>query len=232
MSTPICSVLILSRNRAQSLPGAIDTFLDTALEPDRVEIIVRLHDDDEHSLAWAKTRPSRIRVVIGDSADGYASLSEFSNCIAAISRGDWLWPACDDGRVHTPGWDRMLKERLDEPRSTCLYLKSSFPGSQLCIITRGFYRALGHAGMTEHADTYTGSLARAAGIEESIDIDYRHLNLPPVCQRNRQQTWDQFRSEEVARCFTIDKLKLGAVIGSPIQDAWTTSMMPPVLIDR
>ncbi len=232
MNTPVCSILIPSRNRCQSLQESIHSYIETANEPDRVEIIVRLHDDDEDTIAWARMHPSRIRFVIGDSADGYASMSEFLNCIAAVSNGDWLWGASDDGRMHTSGWDKMLMERLAEPRSACLLLKSSFPGSQFSTITRGFYRALGHAGMTEHADTYTGSLARLAGIEESIDIDYRHLNLPPVCQRNRQQTWDQFRSEEVARCFVVDKLKLGAVLGVPIQDQWTTSMMPPVLIDR
>ncbi len=225
--TPICSILLPSRNRPQALQVAIDNFLATASKPHLVEIIVRVHDDDEETLAWAKKRPKSIRVIIGETGDSYGSMSDFINCMAAVAKGDWLWPAPDDGRVRTQGWDTILAERLPEPRRTCLLLGSSFPPSQLCIVSRGLYNAIGRFGMTEHGDTYAFSLARAAGIEEFIAIDYQHLKMPPSGPRDRPKTWAQFRGEEVARCFNLDKLKLAAVLGRPINDPWTTSMAPP-----
>ena len=202
------------------------SFLQTADNPANVEVIVRVHDDDPDSLAWVKTRPPGIRVIIGDTDDGYGSGSDRVNCMAAASKGDWLWAAADDCRVRTKGWDRILAQRLAEPRHACSLLWSSFPDSQLCVMSRGWYRAIGHFGMTEHGDTYAFSLARVAGLLEQVAIDYAHLHMPWVAARDRPKTWDEFRSAEVARCFNTDKLKLGAVLGRPINDPWTTSMEP------
>lgn len=224
--TPVCSILLPSRNRVQALQAAIDNFLGTASDPSQVEIIVRIHDDDEGTLEWAKNRPKGIRVIVGDTDDSYGSMSDYANCMAAVSKGDWLWPAPDDGCVRTQGWDRILSERLAEPRHACLMLESSIQPSQLCVVSRGFYRAVGHLGMTEHGDTYRFGLARVAGVEETVAIDYPHFHIPSTAPRDRVKTWAEFRGEEVARCFNTDKLKLGAVLGRPITDPWTPSMLP------
>lgn len=225
--TPICSILIPSRNRPQALQAAIDSFLATAADPSQVEIIVRVHDDDEATLEWAKNRAKGIRVIVGDTDDGYGSLSEFVNCMAAVSKGDWIWPAADDDRVRTQGWDRILAQRLTDPRHTCLLLDSSVEGSRLCLMSRGWYRAIGYYGMTEHGDTYAHNLARTAGMQETVAIDFPNLHMRVVAARDRPRTWAEFRGEEIARCFNMDKLKLGAVLGRPITDTWTTSMAPP-----
>lgn len=225
-NTPTCSILLPSRNRVQLLKAAIDNFLDTASDPSRVEIIVRVHDDDPETLAWVKDRPRGIRFVVGDTDDSYGSMSDYVNSIAAVSKGDWLWPAPDDGKVQTQGWDKILEARLADPRHACLALWTLLQPSQLNIISRGLYRAVGLVGMTEHCETYMQSLAKVAGILETVDINYPHFHIPSTAPRDRKKTWAEFRGEEVSRCFNLDKLKLGAVLGRPITDPWTPSMLP------
>lgn len=226
MTTPICSVLIPSRGRVDALTACIDSFLRTAANPSNVEVVVRVHDDDLASLDWIKTRPQGVRVIIGDTGDSYGSMHEFIGALAAVSRGAWLWPSSNDWRCLTPGWDLLLAARCPDPLFTPLVLSSTFPGRRLMILSRGYYHALGHLGVTEHADTYLFSLADLAAVHETIGIDIHDSNLPEVGPRDRPKTWEQFRSAETARRFNNDKLKLAAVLGRPITSTWTTSDAP------
>lgn len=227
MNTPICSILIPTRGRVASLQACIDSFLLTADNPSNVEIIVRVHDDDQDTIAWIKTRPPAVRVIIGDTGDSYGSMAEYEGALAAVSRGDWLWPSSDDWRPLTQGWDTLLAAHCDDPKFTPLVLGSTFPNRRLRIISRGFYYVLGHLGLTEHTDTYMFALADLTpGVHQTIAIDLQDLGLPAVGPRDRPKTWEQFRSAEIARRFNTDKLKLSAVLGRPITGTWTTSDAP------
>jgi len=230
MNTPFCSVLIPTRGRA-SLQAAIESFLRTADNPSAVEIVVRIHDDDPDSLAWAASRDrvrhgAPIRVIVGDTGDGYGSMHEFVASLCAASRGSWLWPSSDDWRSLTKGWDTKLAARCPNPLDTPLVLSSTVPGRRLCLISRGLYHAVGHIGLTEHQDTYLFALADLAAIHETIDIDLEDSGLPEVGPRDRPKTWEQFRSAATAKRFNTDKLKLAAVLGRPIVSTWTTSDAP------
>jgi hypothetical protein len=231
MNPPLCSVLIPTRNRVASLESAIGSWLLTADNPANVEIIVRVHDDDPATLAWAASRDrvrhgAPIRVLIGDTGDSYGSMGEFNGALAAVSRGLWLCPQADDFRCLTRGWDTMLAARCPDPARTLLMLSSAFPEGRLQILSSGFYHAVGHLGLTEHTDTYMFTLADLAGIHQTIDIRMEGVLLPEVGPRDRPKTWEQFRSAETAHRFNTDKLKLAAVLGRPITGAWTTSDAP------
>lgn len=227
MNTPLCSILIPTRGRVASLNTAIDSFLNTADNPGNVEAVVRVHDDDLATLNWWN-RPHRkqVRIIIGDTGDGYGSMHEFVASLCAASRGAWLWPCSDDWRCLTQGWDTRLAARCSEPMHTPLVLSSTVPGRRLCLISRALYYALGHIGLTEHQDTYLFAMADLAAIHETIDIDIHDTGLPEVGPRDRPKTWEQFRSAETARRFNMDKLKLAAVLGRPITGTWTTSDAP------
>lgn len=228
--TPICSVLMPTRNRPELLQDSIDSFLQLAFHPQQVEIIVRVHDDDYGTLAWAGRRDRKVRVVIGDTEQGYGSLHKFMNCVAAMSDGDWLWPAGDDSRMLTAGWDRLLREHTLMPRETCTVLLptvTNFPGRRYLVLSRGFYRALGHMGLTPHCDCYIDSLSHFAGVQEHIDIELEDMRPPYVSERDVPKTWAEYRSKESAHCFDVDKRKLGAVLGKNL-GTWTTSDAPAV----
>lgn len=230
---PVCSLLIPSRNRVEALQATIASFLSMAAEPARIEVIVRLHDDDSASLAWALKRDKTVRVVVGDTEDGYGSSDKFLNCIAAVSNGDWLIGLADNVTMLTKGWDALLMDRLPEPRKECLLLTArvlELPTNRIPIMSRGLYDVVGDRGHTEHADSYVDALAGLAGIREPIEIVLSKPGAPNVCARDRVKTWAQFRGPEVAHQFAVDKLKLAAVLGRPIADPWTPSDFPPEIV--
>lgn len=221
---PLCSVLIPTRGRVAKLEETIGALLGMAKEPDRIEVIVRVHDDDPETLEWSKHRDMKIRVVIGDTEEGYGSVGHFVNCMAAVSNGDWLLPLSDEFKMLTQDWDALLGGWLKEPRKELLLLTAkvvSWPNSRIGIMSRGLYMAIGHMGVTEYADCYVDSLTHFAGLQARCDIRFQEGALGPVLPRDRAKTWAEYRSEWVAHYFNVDKIKLGAVMGKPITVKWT-----------
>ncbi len=228
--TPTCSVLIPSRLRPELLQKTIDSFLGNAANPDNVEILVRLHDNDEKSLEWAKTRDKRVRVVIGDTEDGYGSLYKFINSLAAMSNGKWLWVSSDDMHVLTKGWENVLMNSLSSPEKTCVLLTPrirSFPDWRVPILSRALYEVIGGIAKSPHEDCYIDSLANMAGIRFVTPIELEIKQQEYCVPRDVKKTWGIYRSAEVAHKFNVDKIKLGAVLGKTL-GSWSTSNAPEI----
>ncbi len=223
--SPLVSVMIPTRSRIESLTKTIASFLEMAAAPDRVEILVRVHEDDPATRTWAEGRDKRIRVVMGDTEQGYGSIHKFINCLAAVSNGDWLTSMSDEFTMLTQGWDELVRQQPLNPRKECRLLTAKirhWPESRIGIMSRGLYRAVGHFGMTEFCDSYIDSLTHFAGIQVPVPIELQEGAQGPVLPRDRQRTWSQdYRSQETADCFAMDKIKLGAVLGKPITVKWT-----------
>jgi hypothetical protein len=113
----ICSVLVPSRARYPRLVKTIDSVFATAADPRRVEVIVRLDDDDDeesirqfqtlvelgrvsrHGFQGVSLLPAKIEVIVGPRRNGYASLSAFYEECADRARGAWLWVMNDDAII-------------------------------------------------------------------------------------------------------------------------------------
>jgi hypothetical protein len=220
--------MIPTRLRAAVLQETIDSYLSRADNTDRIEVIVRVHDDDPETLEWVKTRDKKIRVIIGDTEDSYGSTFKFINCMAAVSNGDWLWPGADDHRLLSQDWDKVLAGWLPEPRKTCLLLTAkvvNWPNGRIPIMSRGLYRVLGHYGLTGFADTYLDSLTHFAGLQVSSGLEVQDKNIAPMVPKEVMKWWTQYKGDENAHCFNVDKIKLGAVLGRDLGN-WTTSNAP------
>ena len=226
--TPLVSVLIPTRGRVAALQRTLASFWERALDPTRVEMIVRAHEEDEETRAWALGRDKRVRVVIGDTEKGYGSTDHYINCLAAVSNGDWLWPCADDHSVQTTHWDEVLAKRLREPRRAHALLTAkvvNWPDGRIPIVSRGFYRLLGHMGHTGFADCYLDSLAHFAGITEVSGLEVRDEGLPPTGDRATMENWAVYRGDENCWCFEQDKQKVGAVLKRKMA-AWTPREAP------
>lgn len=232
MSKPICSVMMPTCRRLQSMLRTVASFLELAKDPGRVEIIVRVHQDDPETMAWALGKPNGVRVVMGDTEEGYGSIDKFINCMAAVSNGDWLWPAGDDHTMLSKDWDEVLARRLERPREELLLYMAkvmNWPNGKVPVMSRGLYRALGHCGHTGFCDCYVDSLTHFAKLQEYSGLEVRDEGLPPPADRSCptwMANWAIYRGEENAHCFEMDKRKLGAVMGKPITVKWTPREAP------
>jgi len=225
-SRVLCSVLVPTRGRPGQALECAESFLTTATDASRVEVIVRAHWEDEETLAGlraAQHSGARVRVLAGDTEDGYASMDHFVNSMAAVANGDWLWPSADDMRCRAPGWDGVLAALCEDPVGECVMAVPrvvNMMSRTITVMSRGFYEALGHMGRTACADCYVDSLAHFAGIKRPLAVDVEDSKLAWIGDRELMRSWDRYRSEEGARLFRLDKRKLGAVLGKQL-GGWT-----------
>lgn len=105
----LCSFFIPSRKRPEGLLKAIDSIYATAA-PEHFEILVRLDDDDEATLALQSKLATydRVRVIIGSHLKGYESVGVFILELAALATAPWCCMIDDDVTLHGD-WHSSLK---------------------------------------------------------------------------------------------------------------------------
>ena len=107
----ICAIMLPTRARPDRLHTTIRSVLETVSDLNEIEILLRLDDDDEvmlTRLAEFEAYP-RMRIIIGNRENGYASLGDFYNELALATKATWLWVMNDDATITGKGWDEKLK---------------------------------------------------------------------------------------------------------------------------
>lgn len=213
---PLVSILIPSRNRCETLKRTVWAFQSLASRLEQIEVIVRLHGDDEESLAWMREKPIAVRFIV-DTAEGlgYESIGMFVNTLAACSCGDWLWPASDDMEILTPKWD-LAFEGLDGKGIWLVNpVLNDHVGWRIPILSRGLYNAIGTCGETGHLDVYVDSLANRAGIVRKINLNLCHHGCAPPIKRDVPKTFGEFNSPANQSRMAMDLKKLKLAMQKP-----------------
>lgn len=223
MKTNKISVLIPSRNRTIQLVNSVRQILTMASDPGRVEILLRLDCDDEHSLR--AYRGLRLTVpaiaVVDDRYTGWQSNHIFYNALARQASGDWLLLYNDDAQMLTPAWDvkllavqkpiaatRMLREKGGEPyRWTAK--NGQVMGNCFPAVRRDAYELLGQFARHRHVDVYWEWLTGPLGLQEKTEIDILHTPTSSVLPETRGAGWwDDFHTDPLKSLLEQDRRQL------------------------
>jgi hypothetical protein len=111
MPTPRISILCPSRGRLEPLKLAINSALETASHPDRIEFCIWIDNDDStYDDFLLHNKVKNIQVIRGQRM----WLSIMYNCLAAIAKGEYLMWIGDDSKFCTNGWDKLLTDEIDK----------------------------------------------------------------------------------------------------------------------
>ena len=193
------SILLPSRGRAEMLRKTLANISQTAgKESSRVEVLVRLDDDDAESQAateslHAACAPVALTVVTGPRSGGYKTFHLFINELAARARGDFLMLFNDDARFMTNEWPRFFERR----REQLAVLKFKTPGFGNLNIFPATHRkaveVIGHYSLDAHCDSWVEVISRKVGIEREVaEIEIDHF------RDTSEETDDQTRAETSA----------------------------------
>lgn len=170
---PLCSVLIPSRGAPAGLGECVRSCVDNALDPSRVEFLVRLDDDDPATDPAARKlseelspRGVVLRRVVGGRGRGYFDLHNYLNDLAGQARGDWLLVLNDDCVILTEHWDEWLRKAVVGgcwhpcPQDVMLlWCTAVSPGGKetpadFFLLRRKTYEILGSMGKSPFADAW------------------------------------------------------------------------------
>ena len=126
----LCAIILPSRARPDRLLKTLESVRATIDNPLYTEILIRLDDDDQESLARRnefehpdprtvvpslmlselKGKWPRTRVIVGPRGRGYGDLHKMYGELAAATEASWLWMMNDDAVIVGQGWDKQLYE--------------------------------------------------------------------------------------------------------------------------
>lgn len=230
------SLLCPTRGRPRACRASVRTLLARADHPERVEVLLRRDDDDtaDYDEVADVARAGgigRFFIWIGPRLDGYASLDDMVNQLAAMAEGDWLMVWNDDAEMASEGWDSII-EALPPTEIT---VQDLMPDAEdhlnlFPVVSRAMYDLVGHMARDPHTDTYLQTVARRASVEVPVRgvTIHHHREMGP--QEHEQGTRGDatyedrlvaiqqtsphfFRSEEVQASIAADVARIMQAIG-------------------
>ena len=154
------SVIFPTRGRKKPLLKSIKTLYDLADNPDQIEVLLAMDDDDvEHIQYVEKTIiPKFPKVKIYPMRRlGYKKFNMYVNTLAGLSKGDWIIIWNDDALMQTQSWDKIVRSYDDQPVPLLRVIvpgMTEHPFSLFPIIQREWYEVVGLISSFTHIDRF------------------------------------------------------------------------------
>ena len=98
--TPLFSALMPTRGRPDGIRKTIKSLNEHVADPESMEIILRVDDDDEETKSMLSELDSKIKYHIGSRYLGYDSMGAFVSEISDLSKAPWVFLIDDDAIVN------------------------------------------------------------------------------------------------------------------------------------
>lgn len=169
----ICSVLIPSRKRYEYLYASVEKLINTASNPENIEILIRIDNDDKDTISKIATFPKdwNIMWVVGNRYDGYKDLHIMFDELCRLSTGEFYWLWNDDVIVKSDGWDDVLREFINKLCVIRTMHRTWTDGYEVPIVSKMIYNITGHFSLFTYNDDYIHHLI------EEIKKEYFNFDI-------------------------------------------------------
>ena len=198
------SIVTPSRDRAAKAKGYIQSIQDTATHPERVEVLLKVDDDDPQLEAYRqiKNHPwtlKRVHIEIGPSLFG--DIGSMWNAVAKLAEGNIFFAGNDDLMHITPGWDVVIDREVAKypDEIYCLWFNDGINGADHCafpFVSRKWYETIGFLyplGLKYcYPDTWVFDLGKKVGRaryipEVTVEHQWMGRNQDETYRRSRRQ---------------------------------------------
>ncbi len=106
------SCLMPTRGPIEGLKRALASIRTTASDNSKVEILLRIDDDDGERIAAIPmlTAAFDVKYVIGTRGAGYMDMGRFADDLLEIAQGSWVWLFDDDSWVIGDNWQEQMEK--------------------------------------------------------------------------------------------------------------------------
>lgn len=117
----VISLLLPTRQRPHFLERLWDSALDTTDNPNLLELVVYIDEDDDTYKELKLKRPKQVQFIYGPRKhDGHVNLSIKWNKCWEKAKGEYFMHCGDDIIFRTKGWDTAVREAIDaRPKKIC-----------------------------------------------------------------------------------------------------------------
>lgn len=168
------SLLCPTRNRPDGLERMWNSAIECASEPDKIELVLYIDDDDQSSILKSKDLTSKfgdqINITIGKR--GEEIYSNLHNICCSKARSDIFFGSADDLIFRTENWDSIAIEKFSniEDKIGFVFPNDGHWGEELGthgFFHRRWYQALGYLSppvfTVDYSDNYVADISRDVG---------------------------------------------------------------------
>ena len=214
MSDITFSLLAPTRKRPAGMERSCTEAFRTAKNPEKVEVIYYIDDDDPESVDKAEelAKNYNVNYIVGDRI----VLSEMWNKCHEKAKGEYFFTFSDDVILSTPDWDTIVENKFLEfdDRIAFVYGDDLTPALQNNSFgTHGFLHknwveAVGYFFppyfSSDYNDTWLNEVSKSIGRHCFVDIVAEHLH-PNVGKaefdQTHQERMERFRSDNVTAIY-------------------------------
>lgn len=178
----VLSILLPTRGRREMLKRSVESLVNTASIPGRIELLLGIDEDDEGIQEYLKEEiaPLLMEKKVECRANmfqplGYENLHLYVNHLASTATGDWLVFWNDDGVMLSEGWDDVIASYTGQFK--LLAFKDNHNGhpySIFPILPRDWFTLMEHLSMNAQNDAWLSHIAYMLDIFERIDVEFLH----------------------------------------------------------
>ncbi len=198
------SVIFPSRGRFNHLVKTLDSIIDNCSDVTKIEILVKLDDDDFETLEKINSYKNidLINVRISNRKKGYESLNEFYNELYEVSTGEFIFCINDDVIIETQNWDKLIE--VYSGQLVCLHHNPTYPhndGWYFPIVSKKILDVIGCVSKSVFYDSYILKLLENLDVFRNINLSINHSLIhdsttSEKCEsikKNRESTeWEFF----------------------------------------
>jgi len=191
------AVVLPSRKRNAMLESSLDSLLNLAANPSRVQFLVAFDNDDRESLDYYKdvigTKLSTAGagwIAVECARYGYQRLHEYINQLADYANAHWIFFWNDDAQMLTQDWDLRISEHNGEFKCLRIPTHNCHPYAIFPIVPREWYLLFGYLSMHQLSDAWISQISYIVGIMKNIDVNVVH-DRHDLTGNNKDETFDQ-----------------------------------------
>jgi len=178
----VISILLPTRGRTDVLKKSLESLINTANDPSRLEILLGLDDDDEairpyiekNIAPFMQKKSVECRANIFEPL-GYEKLNIYVNTLASSASGSWIFFWNDDALMETDGWDDIIESKNGEFKLFAPHDNhNGHPYAILPILPMDWFRLMDHLSLNTQNDAWLSHIAYMLDIFERIDITFLH----------------------------------------------------------
>lgn len=160
-----------TRGRPEAFRKAIESALNTAAFPGKLEILIKVDDDDNSSYAGI---PRNVQFVSGPRLG--VGTAKPTNLMAARASGSIIMHFSDDQEYITEGWDSLI---LKEDDSLPVAFKVNEERTQLehPIVNRAWLDRVGYLYPKEFNHLYCDTFIEAVATKAGILVELPHVRI-------------------------------------------------------
>lgn len=203
MTDTVISILLPTRGRTTALKKSLQSLLDTAANPKRIELLLGIDDDDTAVKQYIQDEiaPMLKQFQIECKAQifqplGYDQLHTYVNTLAGSATGEWLFFWNDDAIMLSENWDTEIDKytgqfKLLAPKDN----HDGHPYAILPIVPIDWFKLMDHLSMNAQNDAWLSHIAYMLDIFERIDVEFLH-DRADITGNNNDETFQNRNYKE------------------------------------